>query len=196
MRSSVERQLLDALDAKVSAQGGLPDLFRDTRARVERRRLRKAKRRSIKLILQAFQRTVQGRTIDAFWKSRIAGTLNPRPETIAQTLLTQFIMGGLSRRSGHLFREVASGVGFVDIAVMFGATTHLLELKVQTGQFTGPAQLESYMVNENRKTGWLVVFDARSTNVRSDIPKRLKRNDRTISVVVIDINPIAPSRKL
>ena len=135
------------------------------------------------------------RNIDMFWESRKAGKLRPRPEKIAQALLTQFVLGALSNGQGKIFREVASGIGFVDLAVMLSTTVHLVELKIQRGQFTGPAQLENYMVNESRKSGWLVVFDVRDPSKKTPIPKVVKVASGTIRVVVIDINPVPPSRQ-
>jgi hypothetical protein len=192
-RDSTERQLLERLDTKFSK--GAIDLFTEPKARSERSHLKKAKRRSIGAILRSFQRAVQGRSIDAFWLSRKAGKLRSRPETIGQNLLTQFVLGILSNAAGDALREVFSGVGFIDLVVMLGTTKHLIEMKVQKGKFIGAAQLENYMTNENRRTGWLIIFDARKQTGRAPIPEKLKMGDKIIYILVIDINPVAPHKK-
>ncbi len=194
-RHSLECQVLAALDQKFAkTKNVLADLFAEPSARSERLRLRMP-RRSIDTILKSFQRATQGRAIDTFWISRKAEKLRARPETIAQGLLSQFVLGVFSNGRGQLLREVNSGVGFVDVIVMLGTVHHLVEIKVQQNQFTGVAQLNSYMMNENRSTGWLVIFDARSQASKAPIPNLIKATSGTIKVIVIDINPIPPSRK-
>jgi hypothetical protein len=184
------------LDSKFKGKTAeLKYLFSRPEAQAERAALRKMPRRSIAVILQTFQRGTGARNIDMFWESRKAGKLRPRPEKIAQALLTEFVLGALSNGQGKIFREVASGIGFVDLAVMLSTTVHLVELKIQRGQFTGPAQLENYMVNEGRKSGWLVVFDVRSPSKKTPVPKVVEVASGTIRVIVIDINPVPPSRK-
>jgi len=195
-RDNVECQILAALDSKFKGKTAeLKYLFSRPEAQAERAALRKMPRRSIAVILQTFQRGTGARNIDMFWESRKAGKLRPRPEKIAQALLTEFVLGALSNGQGKIFREVASGIGFVDLAVMLSTTVHLVELKIQRGQFTGPAQLENYMVNEGRKSGWLVVFDVRSPSKKTPVPKVVEVASGRIRVIVIDINPVPPSRK-
>jgi hypothetical protein len=195
-RDDVERQILAALDRKYKGKTAeLRHLFAGKEAQTEQATLRRMPRRSIAAVLHAFQRGTGARNIDMFWESRKAGKLRPRPEKIAQALLTEFVLGALSNGQGKIFREVASGIGFVDLAVMLSTTVHLVELKIQRGQFTGPAQLENYMVNESRKSGWLVVFDVRSPSKKTPIPKVVKAAGGTIRVIVLDINPVPPSRQ-
>jgi hypothetical protein len=133
--------------------------------------------------------------VDPFWESRAAGKLRPRPEKIAQSILTAFVLGVLTNGGGSLFRELASGTGYVDIVVMLSTIPHLVELKIQRDRFTGPAQLGNYMLIENRKSGWLVVFDARNQSKKTQIPNVVKVASGTIRVIVIDINPVPPSRQ-
>ncbi len=104
-------------------------------------------------------------------------------------------MGVLSNGRGQLLREIASGVGFVDVVVRLGSVPHLVEVKILRGPFTGPAQLESYMVVENRREGWLVVFDARKPARKSLVPEVVRRPAGRVRVVVIDVNPTIPSRR-
>jgi Holliday junction resolvase len=195
-RNAVERDILNRLDYKFQKgnPGAIDQLFGAGLA-LERTRLRRMQRRTIGAILQSFRRATQARTIDALWSSRQAGQLRSRPEKIAQALFTQFLLGVLSNKGGQVFRELASGVGFVDVIVMLGSVPHLVELKILRGPFTGPAQLESYMVDENRREGWLVVFDARQTSRKSPLPKVISRPGGNIKIVVIEINPVAPSRR-
>jgi len=193
-RLAFEKQLLRLLRRMVKLSGAM-DLLSVPAAKSELRRLNRKPRRSIKSVLLAFQRATQGRTVDAFWISRVAQKLQKRPETIAQSMLTQFIMGVISdKKGGHVFREVVSGIGFVDLTVMFGATAHLVELKVQTKQFTGAAQLDTYMATEGRQEGWLIVFDARKATAKAQIPSVIRTQAGRINVIVVDINPIPPSR--
>ena len=192
-RAAFEKRLLQSLNRRFKLSE-TPDLFAEPVVKAERRRLQKMPRRSIRAVLLSFWRATQGRTVDAFWISRVAHKLQKRPETIAQSLLTQYILGVNLGRSGQVFREVVSGTGFVDLTVMFGTIAHLVELKVQTKQFTGPAQLDTYMVTEGRRVGWLIVFDARRPANKTPIPSFIKRQSGRINIIVVDINPVAPSR--
>ena len=51
--------------------------------------------------------------------------------------------------------------------IMLATVKHLVEMKVLRGKFTGPAQLASYMVDEDRREGWLVILDARKPSLKS-----------------------------
>ncbi len=94
-----------------------------------------------------------------------------------------------------MFREVGSGIGFVDIVVMLSTTPHLVELKMLKGKMTGASQIQTYMRTEDRATGWLVFFDARPNDSREEeIPATLDVPEGRISVLIIDINPIPPSK--
>src|SRR2546425_5223688 len=80
-----------------------------------RARLR-AHRRSILALLSEFKRAVEARAVDAFWKSRKKHRLRSRPEKIAQGLLAVFAKGVVGI-DGLVLREIASGIGFVDVGV-------------------------------------------------------------------------------
>src|SRR5205807_10581538 len=95
---------------------------------------------------------------------------------------------------GFVARELQSGVGFVDIVVLRGAAMHLLELKVLRSRFLGDHQLRAYMRNEGRRTGWLVLFDGRNPNRRRPLPLKLAVPEGAIRILIVDINPSAPSR--
>ena len=60
-----------------------------------------------------------------------------------------------------VMREFASGVGFVDVGISFGATLHLVELKILTGTLTAASQVATYMAMERRTTGWLLPVERR-----------------------------------
>ena len=194
-RRSLERDVLASLDRQFKGlPAALPDLFGRARVRSGGRNSGSVQRRSIAWILHSFRGAIQAKAVDSFWVSRKSGRLRPRPETIAQNLLTLFISGVLAIRGGRLIREASSGVGYIDLIVMLGTVSHLIELKVQQGKFVGPAQLGNYMANEGRSSGWLVIFDARRRDKRVPIPDIVKVTAGTIHVITIDINPIAPSR--
>lgn len=151
------------------------------------------KSRSIGKILDQFKMSVEARAVDAFWQSRKQQKLKPKPESIGQGLIAVFVQGVLNCK-GLVFREVGSGIGFIDIVVFLSTTPHLIELKMLKGKMTGASQIQNYMRTEGRKTGWLVLFDARSRFSRNEaIPTCITVPEGAISVLVIDINPVAPS---
>jgi hypothetical protein len=164
--------------------------------KTERRLLLQQPRVTIQSIIKGFVCAIEARAIDTFWYSRKKGKLAKRPEKIGQALFAVFAKGVLSdHRFGLVLREVFSGRGFVDIAVIVRTTIHLIEMKLIRSNFTGVSQLQTYMKTENRKHGWLVYFDARDPARRDDIPPSIDTPSGTISVVGIDINPIVPSQK-
>ena len=96
--------------------------------------------------------------------------------------------------TGLVWREVLSGVGFVDLVLVFSRTPHLIELKIMKTHYDGAVQLGAYMETEGRHQGWLVLFDARRVARRSEVPPKTIVSSGVINNVIIDINPIAPSR--
>lgn len=97
---------------------------------------------------------------------------------------------------GSVIREMASGIGFVDVAITFSSgLLHVVELKMLKGlRVPGIAQLAQYMKHENRNEGWLVLFDARNRSHKREIPSLYRRAAGTIRTVLIDINPTPPSQ--
>jgi hypothetical protein len=95
-------------------------------------------------------------------------------------------------------REVASGTGFVDVLVTFSSgLIHVIELKMLKGkEIPGPAQLGAYMGHKQRREGWLVFFDARKSNPRQAVPEVFKTATGTIRILIIEINPTPPSRRI
>ncbi len=96
-----------------------------------------------------FKRAVEARAVDAFWDSRKKRILRSRPEKIAQGRLAVFARGVVGG-DGLVLREIASGIGFVDVGVSFGGALHLIELKILKRQPTGANQLATYMTTEGR----------------------------------------------
>lgn len=66
--------------------------------------------------------------------------MRSRPEKIAQGLLAVFAKGVVGS-DGLVLREIASGIGFVDVGVSFGGVLHLIELKILASgtSLTSPA---------------------------------------------------------
>ena len=155
-----------------------------------RGRLR-AHRRSILALLSEFKRAVEARAVDAFWKSRKKHRLRSRPEKIAQGLLAVFAKGVVGI-DGLVLREIASGIGFVDVGVSFAGVLHLIELKVLKGQLTGANQLATYMRTEGKGRGWLVLIDARRNRHPDTVPVRIDTPAGPIRTLMVDVNPTAP----
>jgi hypothetical protein len=159
----------------------------------ERRRFQRRARLTMTAVMDGFRRAIESRAIDSFWKSRRARKLRPTPEKIGQGLFVMFAEGTLQER-GLTFREVLSGAGFVDFVVLLSRTPHLIELKIMREHYEGAAQLGTYMEKEARKEGWLVLFDARAHLNRTSIPLKTQVRGGVINNVVVDINPVSPSR--
>ncbi len=151
----------------------------------------RARRRSIAALLSEFKRAVEARAIDAFWDSRKKHRLRPRPEKIAQGLLAVFAKGVVGN-DGLVLREIASGIGFVDVGVSFGRVLHLIELKILKGRLTGAHQLATYMQTEGRGEGWLVLIDVRQHRNLDAVAARLDTSAGPIRTLLVDVNPAAP----
>ena len=151
----------------------------------------RSKRRSIAILLSEFKLSVEAKGIDAFWESRKKHRLRSRPEKIGQALLAVFAKAVVSN-NGLVLREIASGIGFVDLGISFGKSLHLIEMKVVTKKFIGAQQLATYMKTEGRTQGWLVLIDARKSNARTTIPPAVKTHAGFIKTVLVDVNPLAP----
>ncbi len=195
-RSSLEREILRRLDRKFKKKLSDPDDCEfPGGVSSERAQLKRLRRRSVQHILLAFKHGIEARAIDTMWESRANSRLRPKPESLGGALLAAFIMGTLHDSKGHFLREVASGVGFVDVAIILGSVKHLVELKVlRNGDFSGVAQLTAYMQTEQRRQGWLVIFDARTNDQQGAIPPKVDTKFGIVRILVININPIAPSK--
>jgi len=195
-RTLVEREILRRLDRKFKKKLSDPDDCEfPGGVAPERAKLKKLRRRSVEHILRAFKHGIEARAIDAMWESREKGRLRSRPENLGGGLLAAFIMGTLSNGRGHFLRELTSGIGFVDVAIILGSALHLVELKVlQHGSYTGVSQLSQYMRTERRRQGWLIVFDARRPDKQQALPPKVDTHDGTVRILTININPMAPSK--
>ena len=72
---------------------------------------------------------------------------------------------------------------------------HVIELKIlRSPGLPGVAQLSAYMAHKKRGEGWLVFFDARKPTAKRPLPKTIKRPNGIIRTVVVDINPLPPSK--
>jgi hypothetical protein len=98
---------------------------------------------------------------------------------------------------GSAIREGTSGIGFVDVLVTFSSgLIHVVELKMLKGKdVPGPAQLATYMNHKRRREGWLVFFDARKPNAKQPVPTAFERAAGTIRTLLVEINPIPPSKR-
>lgn len=197
-RTSFDKELLRRLDGKfLKKKAAKPDSDGSDEfpggLRGEQRRL-KPRRKSVSQLLFEFGHAIEARAVDSFWKSRKAARLRSRPEDIGQSLLALFLKGVLGKQStGFILREAGSGIGFVDIVLVLSSVPHLIELKILKSTVSGASQLATYMRSEKRRCGWLVIFDARPVDRKTVIPSREKTPAGTVNVVVIDINPAAPS---
>lgn len=195
-RGDVEGKLVASLDRRFMGKGGLecPREFPGGLV-TERRRLERQKRRSLSILLGEFKQAVEAKALDGFWESRKRGKLKAQPEVIGQALLAIFLKGVLRNGNGIVLREIGSGIGFVDVGVIFGSVLHLVEIKMLHNAVVGVEQLHDYMRHEQRPEGWLVLFDCRPAANRSVVPTVLNNTAGTVRVLTIDINPVAPSRK-
>jgi hypothetical protein len=191
-RAEFERALIDRLDKNFKKKFGNHDLTFPGGTELERKRIQKLPKRTVGALLKEFKFAVEARAIDVFWQSRKQGKLQPNPEKIAQTQFVLFTVGVLRNR-GIVFREISSGIGFVDIGLVFSSTLHLIEVKVLTAKFEGAAQLERYMRTERRNEGSLLIIDSRAPNNKLDLPEVIRTPSGIIKVYQVDINPPLPS---
>lgn len=196
-RGEFEGKLLAALDSKFKKKR-LLFVSKAVAERVETSgsRLVSLPRITIRKFLEEFKSTIEAEAVNSFWDSRAKGKLKNRPEKLGQELFGVFARTRLAER-GSAMREVASGIGFVDVLVTFSSgLVHVIELKMLKGKdIPGPAQLETYMTHKRRREGWLIFFDARKPSLRKPVPKTVKSGSATIRTLLIEINPIPPSRQ-
>ena len=129
-RAEFERSLVRRLDSRFKKKLEACNTSFPGGTEVERKRLHRLPRITIGALLQEFKDAIEARAIDAYWLSRKKGKLRLKPEKIAQTQLALFTRGVLLHRRGIVLREMSSGIGFVDIGVIFSSTLHLVEIKV------------------------------------------------------------------
>lgn len=152
------------------------------------------RRRSLRALLSEFKAAVEGRAVDAFWRSRRRHCLRAKPEKVAQGLLAVFAKGVIGSR-GLVLREISCGIGFVDIGITFGSVLHLIELKILKRKVTGVCQLATYMRTEHRPHGWLVLFDTLRASCRKPMPAKIKTSAGLIHTLTVELNPQPPHEK-
>ncbi len=182
-RSRFDAMLIDRLDSRFKKK--LIDenpVFPGGTER-EKNRIARLPKLTIEAIVSEFRDAVQARAIDIFWHSRTRGHLRDHPEKIAQGLFAVFTRGVL-RDSGIVLRELASGIGFVDIGIILSRTLHLIEIKVLRGELEGPSQLNQYMKTEGRPKGTLLVIDTIPTAEKTDLPTRIEVEAGLITVSI------------
>jgi RecB family endonuclease NucS len=147
------------------------------------------------MFLEEFGRAVEAKAINSFWKKRSLGHLVAKAEKHGQVLLSVFGRAKFAER-GAILEEARSGVGFVDIFVTFSSgILHVIELKMlRANTVPGPSQLAKYMEQNNRKEGWLVLFDCRKPTSRTAVPPTIQRKAGIVRTLVVDINPIPPHK--
>jgi len=192
-RKEFERQLASALLRRFKKKEHDIGLDAFERALAPARRRLRARQRSIKCLLSEFALAVEARGLDAFWTSRKNGVLRAKPEKIAQAFLAVFAKGVLGG-DGLVLREVGSGIGFVDVGILFGRILHLVELKVLKTQLSGTGQLATYMRTEGRQEGWLLLIDVRQTQNVSAIPSALSTPAGRIRILRVNANPPPPHK--
>jgi hypothetical protein len=192
-RKEFEQSLIRRLDNKYKKKLGSNNSTFPGGTELEREKLRHLPKLTIDILLNEFCDATEARAIDAFWISRKQGTLQHRPEKIAQGLFTLFAKGTLINRSGIVLREFQSGIGFVDVGIIFSSTLHLVEIKVITDDFTGLGQLEQYMKTEKRQEGSLLIFIAQKPDEKKDLPVRMNTSAGVVKIYRVDINPFPPS---
>lgn len=101
---------------------------------------------------------------------------------------------GVLGSDGLVLREVGSGIGFVDVGILFGRVLHLVELKVLKTELSGIGQLARYMRNEGRKEGWLLLIDVRQTGRVTATPTTVTTPAGRIRIVRVDANPTPPHK--
>lgn len=192
-RAAFERSILAVLDEQFKKKANPQVESFPGGTSQERREISRKARLSISTVLDRFKCAVESRAVNSFWVSRRGGQLRPKPETIGQALLAVFAKGVLAE-SGLVWREVSSGVGFVDVVVVLSRVPHLIELKMMKSRYDGAEQLGEYMKKEGRRVGWLILFDARPPRRKSDIPGMVLVSSGVIRNMTVEINPVPPSR--
>jgi hypothetical protein len=193
-RKEFEYLLIQRLDNKFKKKLISGNLSFPGGTEVERKKFQQVPRLTINVLLNEFSSSIESKAIDTFWLSRKKGSLIQNPEKIAQGLFAMFTKGTLLNRSGIILREFLSGIGYVDVGIIFSSTLHLVEIKILTDDITGPVQLEQYMKTEKRKEGSLLIFDTLKPKEKIEIPSIISMPVGKIKVYRIDINPIPPSR--
>lgn len=193
-RSEFEQQIIIRLKNEFKKKGVTLKTEFPGGVEEEKQKLQHSPKLTIGLVLNEFIHAIEARSIDVFWRARKKDQLIEQPEKIAQSLFAMFVAGTLINRPGLLLREFQSGIGYVDMGIVFSSTLHLVEVKICKDKIIGPNQLEQYMKSENRHEGSLLILDARKPENKISIPMCIRSQAGIINIFSADINPIAPSR--
>jgi hypothetical protein len=102
---------------------------------------------------------------------------------------------------GSQHREVPTGAGYADILrIERSGIKQPFELKIITKKknrfMIGLDQLFDYMCKEDVTVGYYLVFEARNPDHRNDkFEPEYDNDNKKILVTVIDIHPVAPTKK-
>jgi hypothetical protein len=118
-----------------------------------------------------------------------------RPEKHAQSLLHTFLKGHFKARVDVL-EEIGSGAGRLDISLKLeGGLACILELKMcgrgysSTYAQSGEDQIRHYMENEDVHLGYVVVFDARSSDFGKPLIGTRDTGTDTVVETRVDVRP-------
>ena len=192
-RVDFEENLLSILDNKFYSL--INQQTRDVQSPISSKPQKgRSTRLTIKILLERFVKSIERKGVDAFWNSRTKGILRQRPEKIASNDLCIFVESEFISRSGIVLSEIKSGIGYIDVEIIISSVIHIVELKVITDDLTGVDQLIDYLLTEEKKEGFLVIFDARSPSEKSTFPSVIIDKGCKVHIITIDINPLPPSK--
>lgn len=130
----------------------------------------------------------------AFWRQHGDAMLASAPYTeVAAQLVLMAFLHRVVNGGGFIEREYAIGRGRMDLCLRLGDVTLAMELKVWRDgrpdpRPTGLEQLDGYLDGLGLQTGWLVIFDQRTsaeqTAVRTRQEPAMSPAGRAITVVV------------
>lgn len=147
--------------------------------------------------LKEFADFVKSKKRMDFWQGRKGSKhkWRQRPEKHAQSLLHTFVKGHFKTRV-DVMEELGSGAGRLDILLKLqGGLACILELKMcgrrysSTYAQSGEGQIRHYMENENVHLGYLVAFDARSSDFGKPLICARDTGSDTVIEMRIDVRP-------
>lgn len=165
--------------------------------------LEKGKTESFEDELHNFKEYVEADGIDVFWEKRKEEKFAGNPETKAHVLYAAFFAG---KGIGKVLREVQVGTGRIDAIQIYQSQLYGIEMKMLGGRYgtkyakDGIKQLFIYLKGKDLQVGYLLIFDGRLPEKKSELfdakirKEGFTQNGRTIFPMIIDINPVAPSK--
>ena len=166
--------------------------------------LEKGKTESFEDELHNFKEYVESDGIDVFWEKRKEEKFGSNPETKAHVLYAAFFAGKVGR--GKVLREVQVGSGRIDAIQIYQGQLYGIEMKMLGGRYgtkyakDGIKQLFVYLKGKDLQVGYLLIFDGRLPQKKSEVfnarirKEGLAENGRKIFPIIVDINPVAPSK--